>query len=95
MIAGAGNFPSGRFRCETSFLNPNIADENGESSRHCAKNAKKANKKGGNIFHEGVTGLRTRGENAKSEAAGASLTGSTLARLHPVAPVYLAFHIYG
>jgi hypothetical protein len=27
MIAGAGNFPSGRFRCETSFLDFNIAGD--------------------------------------------------------------------
>jgi hypothetical protein len=46
MIAGAGNFPSGRFRCETSSLNPNIADENAMSSGQMLKNAKKANKKG-------------------------------------------------
>jgi len=25
MIAGAGNFPSGRFRCETPFLDLNVA----------------------------------------------------------------------
>jgi hypothetical protein len=79
---------------ETSFLNPNKADENGEASRHCAKNGKNPIKKGKNIFHEGVTGFRATGENAKS-APRARLTGSTLARLHPVALVYLAFHFYG
>jgi len=46
MIAGAGNFPSGRFRCETSFLNFTIADENALSSGQKIKNAKKANKYG-------------------------------------------------
>jgi hypothetical protein len=50
---------------ETSSLNPNIADENGESSRQSAKNAKMPIKMGKNIFHEGVTGLRAPGENAK------------------------------
>jgi hypothetical protein len=42
MIAGAGNFPSGSSRCESSLLNPTIADENAESSGHRAKNAWKA-----------------------------------------------------
>jgi hypothetical protein len=46
MIAGAGNFPSGRFRCETSFLDLNVTWENAESSFPNAKNAKKACKKG-------------------------------------------------
>ena len=32
MIAGAGNFPSGSSRCESSLLNPTIAGENAESS---------------------------------------------------------------
>jgi hypothetical protein len=31
MIAGAGNFPSGSSRCESSLLNPTIAPENAES----------------------------------------------------------------
>jgi hypothetical protein len=46
MIAGAGNFPSGRFRCETSFLDLTIADENAVSSGQMVKNAKKASKNG-------------------------------------------------
>src|SRR5713226_9210060 len=42
MIAGAGNFPSGSSRCESSLLNPTIADEYAESSGQKAKNARKA-----------------------------------------------------
>jgi hypothetical protein len=42
MIAGAGNFPSGRSRCESFLYNPTIADENAEASALSAKNARKA-----------------------------------------------------
>jgi hypothetical protein len=42
MIAGAGNFPSGSSRCESSLLNSTIAGENAESSDQGAKNARKA-----------------------------------------------------
>jgi hypothetical protein len=46
MIAGAGNFPSGSSRCESSLFNPTIADENSESSASKAKNERKARKSG-------------------------------------------------
>jgi len=46
MIAGAGNFPSGSSRCESSLLNPTIAGEIAESSASSAKNVRNARKKG-------------------------------------------------
>jgi hypothetical protein len=56
MIAGAGNFPSGSPRSESSLLNSIIAGENGESSGKAGKCDKRPVNRALKIFIKAVTG---------------------------------------